>query len=122
MKIFWREGRPLTSAELARLAGDGRWSGSYVQKMLTGLQKHGYVEVCGVEQDKNHYLRQFRACVSREDYVTELVEREELDAAAIARVAAALARKTRSPGKGGRDLAEQLERMLREYESGGGEE
>lgn len=121
MNLLWQEGRPLTSIELAELAGDGRWSSSYIQKMLAGLQKNGYVEVCGVQRDKNHYLRQFRACMTKEEYVAEMVEREGLDAAAIARVAVALVRKKRAPGQRHPELLDQLEKMLEDYGQEDGE-
>ena len=119
MNIFWQEDKPLTSGQLCELAGDAQWSGSYIQKMLAGLQKHGYVEICGVEREKNHYLRQFHACLTKEEYVAELVEREGLDTAAITRVAVALVRKRRAPGQ--EHLIEHLEKMLEDYEKNGGE-
>lgn len=119
MNLLWQEGKPMTSLELFPLTEGTGWSINYVQKMLSSLTDSGYVEICGVVRKGKHYVRKFQTCLTKEEYVAEMIEKQNLGTASLAKLAVTLVKKSasRKTSRVSDELIEQLEKMIDEYEN-----
>lgn len=117
MGILWDAGKALTSGEMLRLAGDGAWSENHIFKLLRGLEKDGFLRVCGVERAGTRYTRQFIPCVSKEDYVSGILEMERLAPAELTRIALAFVKKSalEKSADDREKLIAELKEMIEQY-------
>ena len=80
LNIFWDQGVPLTSLEILPLAKEypeaANWSMSYIHKMLGILEESEFLAVCGFVKSGKRYTRQFKPCMSKEEYVAELLAQQ----------------------------------------------
>lgn len=117
MEILWKNGGALTSNELFLLAGDDSWSENHIFKLLRKLEKDEFLKVCGVTRAGRRYTRQFIPCISKEEYVSNLLELEAVSPSTLARIALAFTKKgffKKAPVDREKLIAE-LEAMIEQY-------
>lgn len=90
MNLLWEQDRPMTSVEILEISGIHSWSDNYLPIMLKSLLKKEAIEVCGYTQCGTQYARQFRAALSKEEYIARLAVRRGLDKNSVAKVALAM--------------------------------
>ena len=114
MELFWREGRPLTSLDLAALL-DGAMSVSYLHKVLGALRKKGFIRASGVDLESRHPAKQFVPLLSKTDYVSRLIDAQELETNALAKIGVALVSRSAKSEEKQKELIESLEKMIETY-------
>lgn len=97
LNIFWDNGIPLTSLEILPLAKNypeaANWSINYIHKMLGILEEAGFLTVCGFVKSGKRYARQLKPCISKEEYIAELLAQQGVDTSSFAKIAMALVKK-----------------------------
>ncbi len=118
MDIFWNAEKPLTSVELAERTG-GSMSVGNLHRLLQKLEKNGYIAMCGVERATKHLIRQFAPKITREEYLSALIERETPSDYAAAKFGLALLGnfRTKQTEEERKKLIEELEAMIEEYKN-----
>lgn len=119
MNIFWNEDRPLTSVEILELAAHKSWKGNYLHKMLHGLQKKGFIEVCGTVQYGKQYAREFTPIITREEYAANLLSWQGVNASSFAKIAMALVKRGKKDEKPNEKLILELEKMIAQLKNSG---
>ena len=120
MEIFWQKGTPLSSLELLDLSLESPetagWGINYVHKMLSTLQKKKLVEICGFVKEGKRYVRQFRPCLTKEEYIAALLKQKGVDASSLLKIGMALVQPADS---GDSRLIAELEQILDTFEKEG---
>lgn len=122
LNIFWEQGVPLTSLEILPLAKEypeaTNWSMSYIHKMLGILEEAEFLTVCGFVKSGKRYTRQLKPCVSKEDYVAELLAQQGVDTSSFARIAMALVKREnrKTDRTKYEQLIDELEQMIDIFE------
>ena len=119
MDTLWRENRPLTMLQLAEKVTEARWNTNYIDKLLGQLVKKGMVKADGIQQDRFYRSQQFVPCLTKDEFLANMLEEQGVNNALFARIAVALFkkdRKQRTPEQDEKLIAE-LEKMVDEYEA-----
>ena len=70
MKVFWKEGRPLSRSEILK-ATDGRnWNPASVHLILNAMISKNFIRI--TDESKN-YKRTYESVMTREDYLSEIL-------------------------------------------------
>lgn len=93
LNIFWKEKVPLTSLQLLDLSKkfpeSSSWGINYIHKMLTMLQEKNLLEVCGFIKEGKRYVRQLKPCITKDEYIADILEKQGVDTASFAKIAMA---------------------------------
>lgn len=120
MNIAWKLGRPFSSADIGRVAKDCTWNTNYLHKMLTSLEKKNIIEMCGAVKEGPRFVRQFKALITKEEYIAEMLDEQGVTAKSLKKVAMALVKKQKAKTKEDEEatqkLIEELEEMVRQFE------
>ena len=119
MDTLWRENRPLTTLQLAEKVTEASWNTNYIDKLLGQLVKKGMVKADGIQQDRFYRSQQFVPCLTKDEFLANMLEEQGVNNALFARIAVALFkkdRKQRTPEQDEKLIAE-LEKMVDEYEA-----
>ncbi len=122
LHIFWDHGAPLTSLEILPLCADypeaSNWSISYIHKLLGILENAGYLSVCGFEKSGKRYVRKLTPCITKEEYVADLLDRQSVDTTSFAKIAMALVKKESKQADSQKydQLISELEQMIDVFE------
>lgn len=120
MNLFWKVNRPLTSLDILEISPNDKWSLNYVNKLLGLLQKKGFLAISGVIQDGNHYIRQFETLLSKETYISDMLQDKGVGSASFAKIAVALVKKESKDDEDHQKLIEELEKMIQQFEETNG--
>lgn len=113
MDFLWEQGKPLAANEILAACSQRSWSDRYLQVMLRSLEKKGAIEACGTIRQGNHYSRQFRCCLTKEEYFAQLAQASGVNSRLFARAVVSLA--AESSPKEQEEVIQELERLLEEY-------
>ena len=69
MSLFWKEGRPLSKAEIIELSTDRSWKASSVYVLLNSLLKKGAIREAGFVKSQTNIGRTFEAMLNENEYV-----------------------------------------------------
>ena len=122
LHIFWDNGVPLTSLEILPLSQNypdaSNWSINYIHKMLGMLEEAGYLTVCGFEKSGKRYVRKLTPCISKEEYVANLLAQQSVDTRSFAKIAMALVKKESKETNNQKydQLITELEQMIDVFE------
>ena len=125
LHIFWKQGKALTSTEIFDITQKSQdlssWSKNYILKMLTSLQEKEMLAICGVVREGKKYVRQFSPCLSKEEYIADVLDQQGINTSSLAKIAVALVKKQEA--KGGDEMHDQLiaelEQMIDDFEQSG---
>ena len=125
MHIFWDVGTPLSALdvfEISQKTEDATtWSINYIHKMLTSLLDKELLEICGFVRSGKKYVRKFQPCITKEEYIADMLDQQGINTASLAKIAVALVKK--QEGKGGNEkhdqLIAELEQMIDDFEQSG---
>lgn len=90
MELLWESRKPLTSVELLRLPEMEEWNEAYMYRALKSLLDKQLIRVCGVEQCRTQYARQFEPALTKEEYAVKLLTDRGMKKSSIAKIAMAL--------------------------------
>ena len=90
MELLWKEQKPMTSMEIAEQSTEYGWKSSYVFILIKSLLKKNMIEECGIIQSNTQYARQFRPCITKDEYAVKVTLALGLNKSSITKVAAAL--------------------------------
>lgn len=122
MHIFWDVGTPLSALdvfEISQKTEDATtWSINYIHKMLTSLLDKELLEICGFVRSGKKYVRKFQPCLTKEEYIADMLDQQGINTASLAKIAVALVKKQEE--KGGNEKRDQfiaeLEQMIDNFE------
>lgn len=125
LHIFWDTGTPLSSLDVFDISqkteDTSSWSINYVHKMLTSLLDKELLEICGFVRSGKKYVRKFQPCLTKEEYIADMLDQQGVNTSSLAKIAVAFVK--RREGKGGgenRDqLIAELEQMIDDFEQSG---
>lgn len=125
LHIFWDVATPLSAIDVFEISQKSEdtssWSINYIHKMLTALMDKGMLEICGFVRDGKKYVRQFLPCLTKEEFIADMLDQQGVDTASFAKIAIALVKKQQATeGDGKRDqLIAELEQMVDSFENAG---
>ena len=125
LHIFWQQGEPLTSTDIFDLTQKSpdlsSWSKNYILKMLISLQEKGMLEICGVAREGKKYVRQFSPCLSKEEYIADVLDQQGINTSSLAKIEMALVKKQEAKrgDKEHEQLIAELEQMIDDFEKSG---
>jgi len=73
MELLWKEGRPLTSADIVKLSVEKTWKDSSIHILINSLLKKGAIQEAGFIRTGKGYGRTFETSESGEQYYTDLL-------------------------------------------------
>ena len=125
LHLFWQQEKPLTSTDIfditQRSPDFSSWSKNYILKMLISLQEKEMLAICGVVREGKKYVRQFSPCLSKEEYIADVLDQQGINTSSLAKIAVALVKKQEA--KGGDEnhdqLIAELEQMIDDFEQSG---
>ena len=89
--------------------------------MLISLQEKGMLAICGVAREGKKYVRQFSPCLTKEEYIADVLDQQGINTSSLAQIAVALVKKQEA--KGGDEkhdqLIAELEQMIDDFEQSG---
>lgn len=115
MNFLWEYGKPATSNEMLEYCVSRTWSDSYLHVMLRSLERKGAIEHCGLVQYGTQYARQFRTCLTKEQYYVQLAEERGVEKGSFVQFAVAMAQKIKPDEK--EELIHTLEEFIKELEN-----
>ena len=119
MNMLWKENAPLTVSQLSEKITEADWKPNYVDKLVKQLVKKGMVKADGIQQDRFYRSQQFVPCLTKDEFLANMLEEQGVNNALFARIAVALFKKDskqRTPEQDEKLIAE-LEKMVDEYEA-----
>ena len=122
LNIFWQENIPLTSVDIFNISQKSMeassWSINYIHKMLTALLGKEMLEICGFVKEGKKYVRQFLPCLSKEEYIADMLDQQGINTASFAKIAMVLVKKQDEKGADEKrdQLIVELEKMINEFE------
>lgn len=125
LHIFWQHEEPLTSTEIFDITQKSSdlssWSKNYILKMLISLQEKGMLAICGVVREGKKYVRQFSPCLSKEEYLADVLDQQGVNTASLVKIAMALVKKQDERGEDEKhnQLIAELEQMIDDFEKSG---
>ena len=125
MHIFWNVGTPLSALDVFEISQKtedaATWSINYIHKMLTFLIDKELLEICGFVRSGKKYVRKFQPCLTKEEYIADMLDQQGINTASLAKIAVALVKKQEA--KGGDEkhdqLITELEQMIHDFEQSG---
>lgn len=125
MHIFWNVGTPLSALDVFEISQKtedaATWSINYIHKMLTSLLDNELLEICGFVRSGKKYVRKFQPCLTKEEYIADILDQQGINTASLAKIAVALVKKQEE--KGGDEKHDQLivelEQMIDDFEQSG---
>ena len=97
------------------------WSINYIHKMLTSLLDKELLEICGFVRSGKKYVRKFQPCLTKEEYIADMLDQQGINTSSLAKIAVALVKKQEA--KGGDEnhdqLIAELEQMIDDFEQSG---
>ena len=103
LHIFWDTGTPLSSLDVFDISqkteDTSSWSINYVHKMLTSLLDKELLEICGFVRSGKKYVRKFQPCLTKEEYIADMLDQQGISTSSLAKIAVAFVK--RREGKGG---------------------
>ena len=79
------------------------------------------LEICGFVRSGKKYVRKFQPCVTKEEYIADILDQHGVSTASLAKIAMALVKK--QGAKGGNEnhdqLISELEQMIDDFEQSG---
>ena len=124
LHIFWDVGTPLSALDVFEISQKSEdtssWSINYIHKMLTALMDKEILEICGFVREGKKYVRKFLPCLTKEEYIADMLERQGVNVSSLAKIAMALVKKqdTKEDEKHDQLIAE-LEQMIDYFEKSG---
>ena len=123
--IFWDVGTPLSALDVFEISQKtedaASWSINYIHKMLTSLLDKELLEICGFVRSGKKYVRRFRPCLTKEEYIADKLDQQGINTSSLAKIAMALVKKQEA--KGGDEKYDQfiaeLEHMIDDFEHSG---
>lgn len=125
LHIFWQQGDPLTSTDIWDITREApnlsSWSKNYILKMLVSLQEKGLIDICGFVKEGKKYVRQFSPCLTKEEYIADMLDQQGLNTVSFAKIAVALVKKQgeKSGNEKHGQLIAELEQMIDDFEKSG---
>lgn len=125
MHIFWNVDTPLSALDVFEISQKtedaSTWSINYIHKMLTSLLDNELLEICGFVRSGKKYVRKFQPCLTKEEYIADMLDQQGINTASLAKIAVALVKKQEE--KGGDEKYDQLivelEQMIDDFEQSG---
>ncbi len=125
MHIFWNVGTPLSALDVFEISqkteDTATWSINYIHKMLTSLLDKELLEICGFVRSGKKYVRKFQPCLTKEEYIADMLDQQGINTSSLAKIAVALVKKQEA--KGGDEkhdqLIAELEQMIDNFEQSG---
>ena len=125
LHIFWDVGTPLSALDVYDISQKTEeatsWSINYIHKMLTSLLDKELLEICGFVRSGKKYVRKFQPCLTKEEYIADMLDQQGINTSSLAKIAVALIKKQEE--KGGNEkhdqLIAELEQMIDEFEQSG---
>lgn len=122
MHIFWNVGTPLSALDVFEISQKtedaATWSINYIHKMLTSLLDKELLEICGFVRSGKKYVRKFQPCLTKEEYIADMLDQQGINTSSLAKIAVALVKKQEA--KGGDEkhdqLIAELEQMIDNFE------
>ena len=125
LHIFWQAGTPLTSLDIFEISqkspDTSSWSINYIHKMLSMLQEKELLEISGFVKAGKKYARQFLPCLSKEEYIADMLDQQGINTVSFAKIAMALVKKEdkKQTDEINDRFIEELEQMIAEFEKSG---
>lgn len=125
MHIFWDVGTPLSALNVFKISQKTEdattWSINYIHKMLTSLLDKELLEICGFVRSGKKYVRKFQPCLTKEEYIADMLDQQGINTASLAKIAVALVKKQEEKeGEEKHDqLIAELEQMIDNFEQSG---
>ena len=125
LHIFWDVGTPLSALDVYDISQKTEeatsWSINYIHKMLTSLLDKELLEICGFVRSGKKYVRKFQPCLTKEEYIADMLDQQGINTSSLAKIAVALIKKQEE--KGGNEkhdqLIAELEQMIDDFEQSG---
>lgn len=119
LNTLWQENTPLTVAQLADKITEANWKPNYVDKIVKQLVKKGLIKADGILQDRFYRSHQFVPCLSKDEFLANMLAEQGVNNALFARIAVALFKKDSKQSTPEQDtkLIAELEKMVEEYET-----
>ena len=95
MNTLWKENAPLTVAQLSEKITEADWKPNYVDKLVKQLVKKGMIKADGIQQDRFYRSQQFVSCLTKDEFLANMLEEQGVNNALFARIAVALFKKDR---------------------------
>ncbi len=115
MELLWESDKPLTSVEIMKIPNMSEWNETNLYRTLNSLLGKKLIQVCGMEQYKTQYARQFEPALTREEYAVRFLTDRGLKKSSIAKIAMALVKAPEGDEEEETDeLIEQLESIIEE--------
>lgn len=122
MHIFWDAGTPLSALDVFEISQKtedaATWSINYIHKMLTSLLDKELLEICSFVRSGKKYVRKFQPCLTKEEYIADMLDQQGINTSSLAKIAVALVKKQEA--KGGDEkhdqLIAELEQMIDDFE------
>lgn len=108
MEVIWNSSEPLTCIDIAEFIKE--WKSSYLNNLLSSLQKKGMIEMVGVVQCGNHYVRQFTSTYTKEQYVAKMITSININKKSIPKITVALMEEL--SGEEYEEISDDLENLL----------
>lgn len=125
MHIFWNVGTPLSALdvfEISQKTEDATtWSINYIHKMLTSLLDKELLEICGFVRSGKKYVRKFQPCLTKEEYIADMLDQQGINTVSLAKIAVALVKKQEEKEADEKhdQLIAELEQMIDNFEKSG---
>lgn len=116
MELFWNNEEPLGSRELLEMS-DNEWSVEQISNILRALERKQMIEFCGKKSGRTRPdgklqpVRQFRVCMTKGEYLVDIVGAKGVDKKFLYKVSAALVESI-----GEKEVISELEKIIRELE------
>ncbi len=68
MELLWKEGRPLSGAEIVALSENKTWKESYIHLLINSLLKKEMIKMDGFVKTTKNYARTFVSTITEEEY------------------------------------------------------
>lgn len=122
MHIFWNVDTPLSALDVFEISQKtedaSTWSINYIHKMLTSLLDNELLEICGFVRSGKKYVRKFQPCLTKEEYIADMLDQQGINTASLAKIAVALVKKQEEKGGDAKQdqFIAELEQMIDDFE------
>lgn len=119
MNVFWQTSEPLTISQLSGLLSEHAWSKNYIHKVLRWLCEKDLIKVVGVAQEGRYQAKQYISCLTKDEFLANMLKELGVNNTLFARIAVALFKKEPQKSTPQQDerLIAELEKMVDEYEA-----
>lgn len=122
LHIFWKSETPLSALDVFEISQksdeSSSWSINYIHKMLTALLDKEVLEICGFVREGRKYVRKFSPCLTKDEFIADMLEQQGVDSTSFAKIAMAFVKRQdkKKSDEGGDDLIAELEQMISKFE------